>query len=497
MRIFVLLLLIGITFAHQCVHDEFLKDTPLQFVSEPSHTRTPRHMYRLKQFKIHADYSHLNWLRAARWKKRFIKYKLMPLAIEMLEKRLKVYSRTSNTRVGIHSCGREIEVPSKYRTRGFNGDLVIFVTAVNAPNKGFLAYAGACALDPNHDNRPIAGRVVFNLHYLKGKKHLFRNELSTTIHEITHVLAFSSALYKYYVDHNGNPRGKRRIVTTANIRGYRTYILKSPAVLYVTRHHFKCRRCRGAQLENQGGSGSLGSHWERTTLHNEYMTASDIQNPVISDFTFAILEDSGWYTPVWKYAEYLYWGLNQGCGFLRNACYARRHFPEFCQQPGAVGCTYDHRAIGVCSNRDPFADECAYVKPYSNRVCSDSRNNRYAQEAFGDHYGPHSKCVVSKGNFISRNYNGGRRNSAHCFDYECLGRKAKIYVGNTHVICYRGGQRKRVRGFRGHLVCPSIAALCFNSDNKCPNHCSGVGYCLNGTCECKIGFSGKACQRRL
>jgi len=30
----------------------------------------------------------------------------------------------------------------------------------------------------------------------------------------------------------------------------------------------------GLELENQGGTGSAGSHWERSILHNELMTAS-------------------------------------------------------------------------------------------------------------------------------------------------------------------------------------------------------------------------------
>lgn len=30
------------------------------------------------------------------------------------------------------------------------------------------------------------------------------------------------------------------------------------------------------QLENEGGSGSVGSHWERTILENEYMTSTNV-----------------------------------------------------------------------------------------------------------------------------------------------------------------------------------------------------------------------------
>jgi len=30
----------------------------------------------------------------------------------------------------------------------------------------------------------------------------------------------------------------------------------------------------GVELENDGGEGSAGSHWERTTMYNEIMTSS-------------------------------------------------------------------------------------------------------------------------------------------------------------------------------------------------------------------------------
>ena len=49
------------------------------------------------------------------------------------------------------------------------------------------------------------------------------------------------------------------------------------------------------RLEDEGTSGSLGSHWERVILENEYMTASGISHDAaISNFTLKLLDDSGW-----------------------------------------------------------------------------------------------------------------------------------------------------------------------------------------------------------
>lgn len=63
------------------------------------------------------------------------------------------------------------------------------------------------------------------------------------------------------------------------------------------------------QLENSGGSTAKNSHWERVMLENEFMTASKItHDAVITNFTWALLEDSGWYKPTYEYSEKIHWG---------------------------------------------------------------------------------------------------------------------------------------------------------------------------------------------
>jgi len=77
-------------------------------------------------------------------------------------------------------------------------------------------------------------------------------------------------------------------------------MIVTPKVLATARAHYGCNSLRGVEVENQGSSGSLGSHWERTVLFNEAMTASDIHNPAYSKFTLSLLEDSGWYKPCYS-----------------------------------------------------------------------------------------------------------------------------------------------------------------------------------------------------
>ena len=49
-------------------------------------------------------------------------------------------------------------------------------------------------------------------------------------------------------------------------------------------------------MENEGGSGTTESHWERALFNNEIMTGSDLSGDFIfSIFTFIALYDTGWY----------------------------------------------------------------------------------------------------------------------------------------------------------------------------------------------------------
>lgn len=40
-------------------------------------------------------------------------------------------------------------------------------------------------------------------------------------------------------------------------------IIKTPNVLQSVKEHFNCSRMLGAELEDDGGRGSRGSHWEQ------------------------------------------------------------------------------------------------------------------------------------------------------------------------------------------------------------------------------------------
>lgn len=95
-------------------------------------------------------------------------------------------------------------------------------------------------------------------------------------------------------------------------------MLKSPEVKKISREYFGCDTLEGMLLENEGGPGTKDSHWERTLMRNEVMTASGIQSDAVTSiFTLAFLKDSNWYADVnYELAEDMHWGKKKGCEFF-------------------------------------------------------------------------------------------------------------------------------------------------------------------------------------
>ena len=103
----------------------------------------------------------------------------------------------------------------------------------------------------------------------------------------------------------------------------------------------------GLELEDGGGRGTAGSHWEKRLLMNEIMTGSVDTRSVVSAMTLALLEDSGWYKANYSMAEQLDWGRDQGVDFLLSKCDAWGGAYR-CNYTSPSGCTYNREAEGYC-----------------------------------------------------------------------------------------------------------------------------------------------------
>ena len=310
-----------------------------------------------------------------------------------------------------------------------NADLLIFVTAVNTSSCGSstLAYASACQLDQN--DRPIVGGINFCI----------QNNLFTTLqpatqrevllHECIHVLGFSSYLFSFYRNENGQPRtprcpgasgctsddipgfppldpitGSYAVSTsTVTLVGSIQYVV-TPAVAAVARAYFDCPALPGAPLENHGSMDTAGSHWKLKELFTEVMNGEIDPDftPVLSEFTLAIFADTGWYQVNYSAADSdppMLWGRGTGCSILGTSCLPAS---TFCSSPNGVGCLFDRSAIGYCGYLDSLMDNCNTYMPYDNRMC----NNREGLTTDVTYVGPDSAC------FSSTVGPGSRRKSA-------------------------------------------------------------------------------------
>ena len=89
----------------------------------------------------------------------------------------------------------------------------------------------------------------------------------------------------------------------------------------VAKKYFNCPTMEGVELENQGGSGTADSHWEARILLGEYMNGySYTEEQVISEFTLAYLEDTGYYKPNYYTGGLMRFGKHKGCEFLEEMC---------------------------------------------------------------------------------------------------------------------------------------------------------------------------------
>jgi len=263
-----------------------------------------------------------------------------------------------------------------------------------------------------------------------------------------------------------------------------SYINVEPLTSAV-REYFGCASLPGAILENQGGSGSAGSHFERRIFGSEYMTASQMNDQRISYLTLKLLESTGWYQVNYGMADPFYWGKGEGCGFFS----ATSGYKEFCSG-SAGGCNFHGRAGSYC-NSDSFSDNAPYMRAYSNRDCEDV-NNRASASLAGETYGVGSKCFTGT---------LGGSTQPFCFKYTCSakstgGYQLDVHIGSITAVCTAKG-RIAVKGYSGTINCPDPNIYCTSIGKPtCKRGCMGKGTCNGGVCSCYSGWGGFDCSQK-
>jgi len=366
-------------------------------------------------------------------------------------------------------------------------DKQLYVQITMRPDDG-TTYATGNSLAFDSQMRPVVGHVNFNSRLMpesvKEGSAQWQELTGVALHEMMHVLGFSNSMFPYFMNHTSGELYDQTVVTDTHEKdGHETSILVTPHVARAVQRQFGCPSLRGAPLEDQGGSGTAASHWEKAVFMDEVMTGSASAALVLSNITLALLEDSGWYFPNYSYGERLLWGENLGCDFVRASCGTGWPHEEgagyFCTERDKEGCTYDRTARGLCSMKnynnlpekyrhlsDPslggtviLADYCPFVRPYSNGFCTDT--SMQTSYITGDAAGPNSKCYMSRISIVPLTVVVDVPAVPLCYPTVCLSsERLAVKIGSYWTECPSNKTLTKVHGYFGSLDCPDAASMC-------------------------------------
>lgn len=265
----------------------------------------------------------------------------------------------------------------------------------------------------------------------------------------------------------------------------RDLIVAADVVAYA-RTFFGNNALTGVPLENGGGQGSAGSHWEKSFFPMEHMNPA-VENPgYLTTLSLTLMKWSGWYTTVnTSFAMPYYWGQGN-TNMFSTICPSSS---EYCLNANQASCQQDYLSKAVCGDFSTFMGTCMYRKN-DGKYCVKGNASDYTQTMDSmETYGKNSRCFMVGGN-------------PKCLNATCDAGGTTITVSTrsgttyTNTTCTSANQGQS----SGGVNCPaSVADFCTKlAASSCPNDCSGFGVCLiGGTCFCIDGYTGNDCSNNV
>ncbi|CAG9322125.1 unnamed protein product [Blepharisma stoltei] len=458
----------------------------------------------LQSIRLHFEYMDLSMTDS---QESLLKGTVMSAVNNWFTNLLSVYPLQSNLKLSISKCN-SVTVPSSHQTTGVAADYILYIYG-NTTTATYIARGGACTYDSGNNN-VLAGTFEVNIANFFGSG--TQDNIINSIHEVTHALVFSSSLYSLYKQSDGTKYSSYQQTVNYPNRGKSVTALTFPTVLAKAQSAFGCSTLVGLELEDAGGSGSAGSHWDMRVMPHDYMSPSFSYFSVLSDITSAMFQDSGWYTVNWDYPQSIIWGKNQGCSWFENKCIDNgvAQFPGFCTNLKSSGCDvfrlseascykgsyssipsyeqyYSDSTIGGASQ---FVDFCTYMYPYTNRFCQNTTASS-SYKYYGEALGFTSRCVEST--LLSKSYVFTEKLKGNCYPVaSCTSDAAYLTVGTQTIKCPFTGGNVTISGYNGVLICPASSILC--DAVPCLNACYGQGICKSGICTCNAGYGGNDCS---
>ena len=366
-------------------------------------------------------------------------------------------------------------------------DVIVFPSFDSTLDKNALAASTFCLLADNM--RPIAGVLYINpsLSFDIRNTDIYMKDL--LLHEMTHILIFHPTLLR-----------QLNMITIKNSVSY----VSSKNVVAKAREHFNCKSITGVALENQGSSGSVGSHWEARYMLGDYMISHDYIDIVLSDITIAMFKDSGFYDVNYYSGGLFKYGKNKGCDFINKKCIVDSEplfEDEFCISPWQPMCSSSRTMKGFCAiyeytssipSKYQYFTNPKYGGFYPADYCPVANNNfsdidyfpssckignSTLSSDYGEIIGNYSFCFISS--LLPSNSKLNSISQAICYKVECdnTNKNIIVYIGSSKITCpTSGGNITNPSGFKGTIRCPKFIDICDFEGNTM---CNEMFDCLN------------------
>jgi len=442
--------------------------------------------------KIYVDYTYLN-------SQTTVDAKTIAFTKQVIDASIKIYSnilsvQQINPKLVLTECAeiKSSGINVNLKTTGITADIAIIPMFDLTAEKNTEAYAAPCAVDPT-TKRPNGGIMAFNpKNYIIDRQNALQYYTMLVLHEINHILCLSSSLFEYYVDSSFRLLGLDKVLKTTTVNDMPKQMIITPKVISTAQKHFGCSTLQGVELEDQGGQGTSGSHWESRVMLGDFMIGESYPENVISEITLALFEDSGWYKVNYYTGGLFRYGKNKGCSFVQKKCIngGQSSFPnDFCVAGGAAMCFASRLSKGFCDLgtksvtipqgyryfTDPavggylFADFCP-VATWDN----DANDNMFFSSScaiglttykdLGEIIGSESGCFMSSlvPKTLSNFDNLKGQNRAICYSYKCnsADQTYVVTILDKTINCNKEGGIKTVDGLDGSFFCPDYLSVC-------------------------------------
>ena len=327
-----------------------------------------------------------------------------------------------------------------------------------------------------------------------------RNFFEIALHETCHILGISGHLWEKWRNPEGEGWGDKLPKYNFTKLGKTFNILHTPKLHQLMANRWGIEYFDdnpnypvGVELEDAGGPGTLGSHWEFRVFFTELMVGATVGYARISDVTLTALEDTGWYDVNYSRAEMHEWGnyksiLGKSRSEFRDFAAGQpvKTWPDHyliknvsqipdpsAQQFSVRGCTFDHRAVGIaagmkretCTNNE---SQCQYPEFY------DPNNIGYYGNTYFDYLLMYPPIVSTSTMCFWRDTGNANRHSmcarqrltngelsGGCFDMSCEDNTTLfVHFGEESKECSKPGTELSFTGLQATVLCPDPAVVC-------------------------------------